>query len=112
MAAFARQNLGEEMEDEMLNARLFALTIAICCWASTQSAGQAHARNGNAKVAAWKPSRLPDGHPDLQGYWTNNTATPLQRPNGAGEFLTADEVKAREGLGGQAAQNRNNPFPN
>ena len=96
----------------MLNARLFALAIAICCWASTQAAGQAPAPNGNAKAAAWKASRLADGHPDLQGYWTNNTATPLQRPAGAGEFLTADEVKARAaGRGGQAAQNRNNPFP-
>jgi hypothetical protein len=97
-------------EDEMLNARLFALAIAICCWESTQATGQALAPNGNTKAAAWKPSRLPDGHPDLQGYWTNNTATPLQRPAGAGEFLTADEVNAR--AGGQAAQNRNNPFPN
>ena len=96
----------------MLNARLFALAIAICCWASTQAAGQTPAPNGNAKAAAWKPSRLADGHPDLQGYWTNNTATPLQRPAGAGEFLTADEVKARAaGRGGQGGQNRNNPFP-
>ena len=95
----------------MLNARLFALAIAICCWASTQATGQAPAPNGNAKAAAWKPSRLPDGHPDLQGYWTNNTATPLQRPAGAGEFLT-DGVKAPAGRGGQATQNRTNPFPN
>jgi len=95
----------------MLNARLFALAIAICCWASTQATGQAPAPNGIAKAAAWKPSRLPDGHPDLQGYWTNNTATPLQRPAGAGEFLT-DGVKAPAGRGGQATQNRTNPFPN
>ena len=93
-----------------LNARPFALAIAICCWASTQASGQALAPNGNAKAAAWKPSRLPDGHPDLQGYWTNNTATPLQRPAGAGEFLT-DGDKAPAGRGGQTAQNRNRPFP-
>jgi len=23
---------------------------------------------------------MPDGHPDLQGVWANNTVTPLQRP--------------------------------
>ena len=91
----------------MLNARLYALAIAICC---TQATGQSPAPNGNAKAAAWKPSRLPDGHPDLEGFWTNNTATPLQRPDGAGEFLT-DEAKAIAGRGGQAPQNRNNPFP-
>jgi hypothetical protein len=96
------------MEDEMLNARLFVL--AICCWASTLASGQALAPSANPKAAAGKPSRLPDGHPDLQGYWTNNTATPLQRPAGAGEFLT-DGDKAPAARGGQAAQNRNNPFP-
>ena len=92
----------------MLNARLFALAIAICSLASTEATGQAP----NAKASASKPSRMPDGHPDLQGFWTNNTATPLQRPAGAGEFLTADEVKARAGRSGQAPPNRTNPFPN
>ena len=29
----------------------------------------------------YTPSRTPDGQPDLQGYWTNATYTPLQRPN-------------------------------
>lgn len=96
----------------MLKARLFALAIVFCCCASTQAAGQVPAPNGNAKAATWKPSRLPDGKPDLQGYWTSNTATPLQRPNGAPEFLSDDEIKARAaGRGGQAGQNTNNPFP-
>jgi len=97
-------------EDEMLNARFFALAITICYLDLTQATGQTLAPNGKAKVAGWKPSRSNDGHPDLQGYWTNNTATPLQRPDGAREFLTPDELKAR--AGGQAVQNRNNPFPN
>jgi len=95
----------------MLNARLFALAIAICCWASTQATGQAPAPSGNAKASAWKPSRMPDGHPDLDGFWTNNTATPLQRPAGAGEFLE-DGAKAPAGRGGPPAQSRTNPFPN
>src|SRR5262245_42599749 len=29
---------------------------------------------------AYKTPRTPWGHPDLQGYWTNTTTTPLQRP--------------------------------
>jgi hypothetical protein len=44
---------------------------------------------------AFKPARTPDGHPDLQGYWTNNTVTPLERPKGLGakEFYTEAELK-------------------
>ena len=43
---------------------------------------------------AWTPPRTPDGVPDLQGVWTNNTVTPLQRPKGlAGkEFYTDAEL--------------------
>jgi hypothetical protein len=43
---------------------------------------------------AWTPPRTPDGHPDLQGYWTNNTITPLERPKGLGgkEFYTEQEL--------------------
>jgi len=44
----------------------------------------------------WTPARAADGHPDLQGIWANNVATPLQRPK---EFegratLTDEEVAA------------------
>ena len=29
---------------------------------------------------SWTPPRTPDNQPDLQGYWTNATLTPLERP--------------------------------
>ena len=47
-------------------------------------------------VAA-QTQRTPDGQPDLQGYWTNNTITPLERPKGLGakEFYTEEEATAR-----------------
>jgi len=37
-----------------------------------------------------------DGHPDLQGVWLNNSATPLERPKAleGREFLTDEEVAA------------------
>src|SRR5881296_3987819 len=57
-----------------------------------------------AAAKAWTPPRTPDGKPDLQGIWTNNTLTPLQRPKGLGakEFYTDQELveiskKARTG---------------
>lgn len=35
-----------------------------------------------AKDAAYRPPRLADGHPDLQGSWDHIDATPLERPAG------------------------------
>jgi hypothetical protein len=42
--------------------------------------------------------RTPDGRPDLQGYWTNATFTPLERPAELAdkEFLTEAEARAYE----------------
>src|SRR5271165_715857 len=31
-------------------------------------------------VKEWTLPHTPDGHPDLQGIWTNATITPLERP--------------------------------
>jgi hypothetical protein len=44
----------------------------------------------------WTPPRLPNGQPDLQGTWENNSATPLERPRElAGKpLLSEDEVAA------------------
>jgi hypothetical protein len=33
-----------------------------------------------ARPHVWTPPRLADGHPDLEGTWENNVATPLERP--------------------------------
>jgi len=46
------------------------------------------------KTPNYKAPRTIDGQPDLQGVWSNNTATPLQRPKElAGKaFLTEQEV--------------------
>ena len=42
--------------------------------------------------------RTPDGHPDLQGFWTNSTVTPLERPAELAhkEFFTEAEALAFE----------------
>jgi len=55
-----------------------------------------------AKPAAsgktWTPKRTPDGQPDLEGVWTNNTTTPMERPKAlAGkEFYTDEELATNQ----------------
>ncbi len=45
--------------------------------------------------AGWKVPRLADGHPDLQGIWTNKSITPFERPADLGdkEFFTPEEAR-------------------
>src|SRR3954470_20852982 len=58
--------------------------------------------NGHGQVRtpdaaqSWTVSRTADGHPDLQGFWTTQTYTPLQRPKRYGDqaFLTDEEFAA------------------
>ena len=47
--------------------------------------------------AQWVMPRTPDGHPDLQGNWTNQTITPVERPRNQPAVLTAEQVAQREG---------------
>ncbi|HUL82292.1 MAG TPA: hypothetical protein VL131_09120 [Gammaproteobacteria bacterium] len=52
------------------------------------------ARSSYADAGDWKGARTPDGQPDLRGEWTNDSYTPLERPEALGdkEFYTADEA--------------------
>ena len=40
----------------------------------------------------WVMPRTPDGKPDLQGNWTNETQTPLERMTGGGGTLTDEQA--------------------
>jgi hypothetical protein len=47
-------------------------------------------------LAAQNALPTPDGHPDLQGIWLNNTATPLERPKQFAEIPLFTEEEAHE----------------
>ena len=56
---------------------------------------QAPASSTPSRGAAkpWKVPRTPDGQPDLQGFWSNTTYVPLERPkNVTKEFYTPEEA--------------------
>ena len=67
--------------------------------------GRSHGDRAGSRAGPAKPRRnqsrgphphTPDGHPDLQGTWTNGTITPLERPDGSRVTLTKDEVDRLE----------------
>jgi hypothetical protein len=98
------------MEVQMSNrfALSSALGIALAIVLFVPTFVVAQGPSGAAKTPArtnaksWTTPRTPDGKPDLHGYWTSETFTPLERPaKYAGrEFLTDEEVQAaqKEGL--------------
>ncbi|MBI4888501.1 MAG: hypothetical protein HY824_15505 [Acidobacteria bacterium] len=67
-----------------MSRRLPALLVFVLALAPSLAAAQSQ---------RWTPPRTPDGQPDLQGFWTNNTYTPLERPkNVTQEFFTKEQA--------------------
>jgi hypothetical protein len=50
---------------------------------------------GDQGAVPWRAPRTADGHPDLQGVWTNATITPLERPDQFGQRLVLNDAEAR-----------------
>ena len=73
--------------------------LIIALLAATVTAGlipTSEAQAQGTDNAAWEVPRTVDGHPDLQGNWTNSTLTPFERPEGREPVFTWEEVAERE----------------
>jgi len=92
-----------------MNNRCFASIVTLAAMGVVllltpgSAAGQASSPIAKAITAktstagkTWMPPRTADGTPDLQGVWTNNTVTPLERPKelAGKEFYTEEELQA------------------
>jgi hypothetical protein len=83
-----------------VHALLVAVAIAITVGslAPLPVAGQAASAGATAQKTAaskaWSAPLAADGHPDLQGVWVSNSATPLERPKAleGRQSLTDEEV--------------------
>ena len=58
---------------------VLAAAFGLAAGAATLAAQPATPRSSPAP-RRWVVARTPEGHPDFQGVWANNTVTPLQRP--------------------------------
>ncbi len=76
----------------------FAALIAMLLLATLPMAGQTPSAGKAAPAAKkWVAPRTPDGQPDIQGFWTNSTYVPLERPaNVNKEFYTPEEAAQAE----------------
>lgn len=78
----------------------FVGLLSLVLVASPPAAAQAYSTAAKPAVhnpaGPWTAPRMPDGHPDLQGIWSNASNAPLERPKelGTKEFYTADEYAA------------------
>ena len=68
------------------------VATAVMVVATRSIAGQAPASAAKPAAAKkWTVPRTPDGQPDLQGFWTNSTYVPLERPKNVTKDLYTEQ---------------------
>ncbi|ALO45723.1 hypothetical protein [Pseudohongiella spirulinae] len=79
-----RHNITEKNQGKSQGFTLVALALGILVCGA-----------GWAQQSDWQVPRTPEGQPDLQGVWANNSSTPLERPEFFGDraTLTAEEFQ-------------------
>ena len=83
-----------------------ALLLAVfCAFAADGIVSTAMAQNRSSDAGQWEVPRTVDGHPDLQGNWTNVTLTPFQRRQDQGPVYTPEQVQEIEQPDGDCPAN-------
>ena len=77
---------------EMMSRCSVLIFALLCATAASGVVSTAAAQNRASNAGQWEVPRTPDGHPDLQGKWTNQSMTPIQRREGQGPVYTPAEV--------------------
>ena len=76
--------------------RIVGILVAVVVLSSQSVTAQAPTpvRKTGQLAKTYTAPRTPDGQPDLQGYWSNTSYTPLQRPNNVNkQFFTKEEAE-------------------
>jgi hypothetical protein len=80
------------------------------CWPTLVCAAVLSVCAASAAAAKYRPPRLEDGHPDLQGVWDHVNATPLERPPGITTLrITGEQADAIARALDQVAEDRSKP---
>ena len=81
-----------------LNPSSKLAALAVVCLAGTTLLTGTSFTGALAQEPVWQVPRMPNGAPDLQGMWTNNTITPFTRPANFADklVLTPQEAMALE----------------
>jgi hypothetical protein len=85
------------MEAEMKNI----LTAFAAAMSLATVSVVAQAPQGSQATTSWTVSQTPDGQPNLQGVWRNNSVTPLERPEewaGKETLTDAELARLQEGV--------------
>ena len=80
-------------------ARYSTILVTLCLMIAAEGlVASAAAQSRTSGVGDQAIPRTPDGHPDFQGTWTNETITPFERPEDQeSPILTWEEVQERQG---------------
>ena len=88
-----------------MSNRIALLLAVLCACAADGIVSTVAAQARSSDAGQWEVPRTANGHPDLQGNWTNVTLTPFERDEDHGPVYTSEEVAEIERPSGDCPAN-------